>query len=77
MPLAFLAPDGCIHCLAHGPFLESCQPLFFFLAVLGLELRASPLLGRCSYHLSESTSPVLCIFETGSQELFVQTGLEV
>jgi hypothetical protein len=52
--------------------------LFFFLVVLGFEFMVSHLLGRCSYHLRHSASPVfvLGIFEKGSRGLFAQADFE-
>jgi hypothetical protein len=50
--------------------------IYYFLTVLGFELRASWLLGR---HLSHSASPVLCwiFFKIRSGELFAWAGLEL
>jgi hypothetical protein len=51
---------------------------FFFLAALGLGLRASQLLGKHSCNLSHSTSPfiVMGFFKIGSHELFAQDWLQ-
>jgi hypothetical protein len=54
----------------HCSFFPFSSSFFFFLAVLGLELRA--------YTLSHSTSPFLVMgfFEIGSHELFAWAGFE-
>jgi hypothetical protein len=47
--------------------------------VLGFELRASYLLGRCFYSLNHSASPFLgwVFFEIGSGELFARADFEL
>jgi hypothetical protein len=61
----------CIHCLGLHIFLNS---LF---VVLGFELKALRLLGRCSLlEPLHQPLPVLDLFEIGSLELFAQAGFE-
>jgi hypothetical protein len=65
-------------CLLWRDVFSSTLPTFFFhfFAVLGFELWASPLLGRCSVAwATHQPFFVLSIFEIGSQELFTCAGL--
>jgi hypothetical protein len=56
----------------------SLHLFFFFFFCLAFEFRGSHLIGRCSYHLSHSTSPffVMGFFKIGSHELFAQGWLQ-